>query len=87
MSSKTLEDGYLRLGAALEWAAAELPPMFWIQLEIEKGSGVCSLYERNDLQARPRKITYPSNHESFADEISDAVEHAKRLATIFKSPG
>lgn len=71
MSSDERRAYFEKLGEAIEGAAEHLPDGYVIEISIEKDSGVVELYgDEGEV------VGFPSNFETLADTIDDAVEFA-----------
>lgn len=66
-----------QLGAAIENAAEKLPDGYTINIALERNGGVAELIDDDG-----EEVEFPSNHESLADSINDAVEFAVETDSI-----
>lgn len=72
---------YEKLGEAIENAAKNLPDGYTINIALQRNSGVAELC---DDEGDDRE--FPSNHESLADTINDAVEFAMFAEVLVHCP-
>jgi hypothetical protein len=66
-----MSDYHKELGKAVEAVAEKLPDGYTINIVLERNSGDAVLYDDEGEECE-----FPSNHESLADTINDAVEFA-----------
>ena len=66
-----MSDYQKELGKAVEAAAEKLPDGYTINIVLERNSGDAVLYDDEGEECE-----FPSNHESLADTINDAIEFA-----------
>jgi len=64
-----------KLGAAVENAAAKLPDGYTVTIAVMRNSGDVVLCDPDGEECE-----FPSNHESIAESINDAVEFAIQSA-------
>jgi hypothetical protein len=72
---RNVSDYHNELGKAVESAAEKLPEGYTINIVLERNSGDAVLYDEDGEECE-----FPSNHESLADTINDAVEFAVQEA-------
>jgi hypothetical protein len=72
---RNVSDYHKELGKAVESAAEKLPEGYTINIVLERNSGNAVLYDENG-----KECEFPSNHESLAGTINDAVEFAVQEA-------
>jgi hypothetical protein len=65
---------YAELGLAVDKAAEKLPGFCTIEIEIGGGSAVVTLRGESGTE-----LEFPTNYESVADQINDAVEYVLEL--------
>jgi hypothetical protein len=71
MKSEERRAYFEQLGEAIERAAEQLPEGYTIDISIEKNGGGVELYDDEGDE-----IGFPSNYESLAATITDAIEFA-----------
>ena len=70
-----MSEYHRELGKAIENAAEKLPDGYTINIVLEHNSGNAVLYDEDG-----EECDFPSNHESLANVINDAVEFAVQEA-------
>jgi len=63
---------YMRLGLAIDIACKKLPQEYTINIYIEQGAATVELYDIDG-----ELCEFPTNGESLAESIDDAVEFAE----------
>lgn len=60
----------------IERCAAEMPKGYYIELHVKRGSGYVDLITPDGSEPE-----FPSNRETIIEQVTDALEYAKQLAS------